>query len=98
VAELRLLVPARGRDRERLVRDLRTVLDEGERSGTLPDVRIDTWWDPASPEVWARTTTGPRIRWTVSVTDDGYEILVRGPFEVRLRKPKALRELMRALR
>jgi hypothetical protein len=94
VAEKR--IPSGGRTRERLVADLRAVLDEVAARGS--DLRIEEWWDATDPEVWVRSTLGPRVRWSIRVEDDGYRIEVRGPLLARLLAPPPLRRLLRALR
>ncbi len=94
MAEITRLVPAEGRSKEELVSDLHRALTDLEASGERGDVRIDVWWDEDDPEIWMRTTTGPRVRWTIRIVEDGIEILVRGPFGIRVRLPRVARWLV----
>ena len=93
MAEARLRIPAMGRSADRLAGDLRRAIDEIREQGLLEQVRYDEWRDADAPEVWMRTTRGARVRWTVHVRDDGYEIVVRGPFLIHLRRPPVVRAL-----
>jgi hypothetical protein len=98
VAEQRIRILTKDRSRPDLVERLRVSL-EALRDGTwLQDVRTDEWWDEEAPEVWMRTTEGVPVRWRVQVDGEGYLIHLRGPLAARVRRPPALRELIRRLR
>ncbi len=56
------------------------------------DVRIDAWWEADEPEVWMRTTSGSRARWTITVEEAGIAFLVRGAIGILVRRPRAVVE------
>jgi len=97
MAEVTHLVPAGNRPREVMVTELAWALGDLIATGALSEVRYEIWWDPEAPEIWMRTTSGPRIRITVTVEAEGVRVLVRGPLGIRLRRPAVVRRLMELL-
>ncbi len=97
MAEVKHLVPASGRPRDVMAIELGWAIADLVESGARSEVRHDIWWDSRTPEIWMRTTSGPRIRITVTIEPDGILFVVRGPFGIRLRRPPVVRRLMERL-